>query len=293
MRGEDYPLSHVKRTFSGAPWEKRVGYCRAIRMGNRISVSGTAPVGDDGKVHAPGDGYAQAIRCFEIIESALKELVGTRRDVIRTRMFVTNVSRWEEYGRAHGEYFGDFPPATTMVEVKRLIDPAMLIEVEAEAEITPDCDRDRLAERIVEWRRDDLLISTDRSRFHIDSIHEFLTHSYWAQGRSKEAVLRTIENSLCFGLYQDKNQIGFARVATDFTVFGYLMDVYVQETYRRKGLGSWLVETVLSHPDLQTVKWILATTDAHHLYNKFGFVPLEEPRRLMERKAIGPKEVKS
>ena len=122
-----------KRTFSGAPWESQVGYCRAIKAGSNIYVTGTAPVDSEGGTIAPGDAYAQAIRCFEIIVAALKSLGANSDHVVRTRMFVTDISRWSEYGRAHKEYFGDHPPATTMVEVKALIDPAMLIEVEADA----------------------------------------------------------------------------------------------------------------------------------------------------------------
>lgn len=122
-----------QRTFSGAPWEARVGYCRALRAGNQIFVTGTAPVAEDGTVFAPGDGYAQAKRCFEIIAEALASLGADLSCIARTRMFVTDVSRWEEYGRAHHEFFGEHPPATTMVEVARLIEPEMLIEVEADA----------------------------------------------------------------------------------------------------------------------------------------------------------------
>jgi len=123
----------VQRAYSGAPWEQEVAYCRALRVDERIFISGTAPVGDHGGVHAPGDAYGQARRCFEIIDRALKELGAARTDVVRTRMFVTDIQKWSEFGRAHREFFSDAPPATTMVEVKALIDPAMLIEVEAEA----------------------------------------------------------------------------------------------------------------------------------------------------------------
>jgi enamine deaminase RidA (YjgF/YER057c/UK114 family) len=98
-----------------------------------VAVSGTAPVGADGKVVAPGDGYGQALRCLEIVAAALAGLGAGLPDVVRTRMFVTDVSRWEEFGRAHREVFGDHPPATSMVEVSGLIDPEMLIEIEADA----------------------------------------------------------------------------------------------------------------------------------------------------------------
>ncbi len=122
-----------QRTYSGAPWEAKVGYCRALRAGHLIFVTGTAPVGDDGETVAPGDGYAQAKRCFEIVAAALRRLDADLRHVVRTRMFVTDLGRWEEFARAHRETFGAHPPCTTMVEVSRLIDPAMLIEVEVDA----------------------------------------------------------------------------------------------------------------------------------------------------------------
>jgi isochorismate pyruvate lyase len=110
-----------------------VGYCRALRADDRIFVTGTAPVNPEGGVHAPGDAYAQAVRCFVIMRAALAELDADMAHVTRTRMFVTDIDRWSEYGRAHREAFGEHPPTTTMVEVRRLIDPEMLIEIEADA----------------------------------------------------------------------------------------------------------------------------------------------------------------
>ena len=118
---------------SGAPWESIVGYSRAVRIGPHVAVSGTAPVGDDGEVVGIGDAYAQTKRCIEIIEAALGEAGATLGDVVRTRMFVTDISQWEAIGRAHGESFGDILPATAMVEVSQLIDPDMLVEIEADA----------------------------------------------------------------------------------------------------------------------------------------------------------------
>lgn len=123
----------VTRSFSGAPWESHVGYCRALRSGDRIFVTGTASVNADGTVHAPGDGYEQALRCLRIIEGALAELGAGLEHVTRTRMFVTDIERWEEYGRAHAELLGDHPPTTSMIEISRLIHPDMLIEIEADA----------------------------------------------------------------------------------------------------------------------------------------------------------------
>ncbi len=122
-----------KRTYSGAPWETRVGYCRALRAGEHIFVTGTAPVDEDGGCFAPGDAYTQTRRCFEIIEKALYALGADLSCVVRTRIYVTDISRWQEYGRAHGELFANHPPATTMVEVSALIDPQMLVEIEADA----------------------------------------------------------------------------------------------------------------------------------------------------------------
>lgn len=123
----------VHRVFSGASWESKVGYCRAVKVGNIIYVSGTAPVDEMGAVFAPENAYAQAKRCFEIIQKALQELDTDCSCVVRTRMYVTDISRWTEFGEAHKEFFGENPPASTMVEVKSLVEPAMLIEVEADA----------------------------------------------------------------------------------------------------------------------------------------------------------------
>lgn len=123
----------IHRTFSGATWESKVGYCRAVKAGNHVYVSGTAPVAEDGSVFAPSDAYAQAKRCFQIVEKALQDLGTNTKYVTRTRMYVTDISRWEEFGKAHQEFFAENPPASTMVEVKSLIDSAMLIEVEVDA----------------------------------------------------------------------------------------------------------------------------------------------------------------
>lgn len=122
-----------RRTYSEAPWEGEIGFCRALRAGDHVYVTGTAPVAEGGGVFAPGDGYAQARRCLEIIAHALRDLGADLRHVVRTRMFVTDITRWREFGRAHAEFFGQHRPATTMVEVKALIEPEMLIEIEADA----------------------------------------------------------------------------------------------------------------------------------------------------------------
>jgi enamine deaminase RidA (YjgF/YER057c/UK114 family) len=120
------------RVFSGAPWEKAISYCRAIRSGPFVAVSGTTSM-KNGEVFAPGDSYLQTLRCFEIIEEALKEFGLSRSHIIRTRMFVTDISKWESFGKAHGEFFRDFPPAASMLEIKALISPELLIEVEVDA----------------------------------------------------------------------------------------------------------------------------------------------------------------
>lgn len=121
------------RVFTGAPWEKRFGYCRAIRTGAWVFVSGTAPVRPDGTTYAPGDMHAQARRCLDIALGAMRDLGAGPEHVVRTRMFVTDISRSEEAGRAHGEAFGAAPPATSMVEVRALIAKDMLVEIEVDA----------------------------------------------------------------------------------------------------------------------------------------------------------------
>lgn len=118
---------------SAAPWEKIVGYSRAVQTGPFIAVTGCASVGPDGELVGEGDAYAQAKRCIEVIAEVLEKAGASLDDVVRTRMFVTDIERWEDVGKAHREAFGDIMPATTMVEVSRLIDPRMLVEIEADA----------------------------------------------------------------------------------------------------------------------------------------------------------------
>ena len=123
---------------SGAPWEGKVGYSRAMRAGRFVAVSGTAAIDENGELVGEGDMYAQTRQCIDVIAAALERAGGGLSDVVRTRIFVTDIDRWDEAGRAHQEAFGDVMPATTMVEVSRLIDPRMLVELEADAIIGED-----------------------------------------------------------------------------------------------------------------------------------------------------------
>jgi len=125
-------------------------------------------------------------------------------------------------------------------------------------------------------------ISTDRARLDIELVHEVLRKSYWAEGRRRTVVERSIENSLCFGVYRGGHQVAFARVVSDRAVFAYLMDVFVVPEFRGRGISKALVRAVLDHPDLQNLRlFLLGTRDAHGLYEKFGFRPLAEPERMM------------
>ncbi|MBK9137498.1 MAG: GNAT family N-acetyltransferase [Verrucomicrobia bacterium] len=136
-----------------------------------------------------------------------------------------------------------------------------------------------------ETSRGEFTISTDPARQDVDAIHAFLARSYWAQGVAREVVAQAVQHSLCFGLFHRGRQVGFGRVITDRATYGYVADVYVLEEFRGRGLGEWLVECIVNHPDLQVCrKLALATRDAHGLYARFGFQPLARPQDYLERR---------
>jgi GNAT superfamily N-acetyltransferase len=148
---------------------------------------------------------------------------------------------------------------------------------------------------VVEEQRGELCISTDCARLDLNVVHGFLTNSYWARGIPRDMVLRSIEHSLCFGIYDESQplakdagvrasvQVGFARVISDFATVAYLGDVFVLESHRGRGLSSWLMECITQHPALQNLRrWILLTRDAQGLYEKFGFTPVKAPELYME-----------
>lgn len=135
----------------------------------------------------------------------------------------------------------------------------------------------------VEYRKDEFLITTNKSKLNLDTIYGYLSESYWAKGIPKDVVVRSIQNSLCFGIFSGAEQVGFARVITDCATYAYLADVFVLEAFRGRGLSKWLMECIVAHPQLQGLRrWTLATRDAHTLYEKFGFKPLAKPGNFME-----------
>ncbi|MVO10944.1 GNAT family N-acetyltransferase [Flavobacterium sp. TP390] len=133
-------------------------------------------------------------------------------------------------------------------------------------------------------QKDNFSISTDTAKLDIASIHQFLsTKAYWSLNIPKEKVAQSIQNSLCFGVYDNGKQIGFARIISDYTTIAYLGDVYIFEAYRGKGLSKWLMETIMTHPNLKGLRrWILLTGDAHELYRKFGWSEISDPSKWME-----------
>jgi N-acetylglutamate synthase-like GNAT family acetyltransferase len=137
--------------------------------------------------------------------------------------------------------------------------------------------------QILETHRERFTISTDPARLDMDTICDFLTRAYWANTRPRERTERAFQNSLVFGLYDSERQVGVARVVTDYSIFAYLCDVFIHEDYRAHGLGKWLLQTILDHPNLREMRrWLLVTNDAHGLYKQFGFRSIEGPEHWMQ-----------
>ena len=138
-------------------------------------------------------------------------------------------------------------------------------------------------EKTREYRKGRFTISTDRELIDLDVVHGFLTECYWAKGIRRDIVARSIENSLCFGVYMEGKQIGFARVISDYATYAYIGDVFVLESFRGRGLGKWLMECIMQHPRLQGLRrWSLVTRDGHGLHAQFGFELLKKPQNYME-----------
>jgi GNAT superfamily N-acetyltransferase len=136
----------------------------------------------------------------------------------------------------------------------------------------------------MEWHKGDLTISTDPALMDLETVHGWLSGTYWATSVPYEVVERSVLGSLAFGVYRGRAQVGIARVITDRATFAYLADVFIAESERGRKTGEWLIETIMAHPELQGLRrWLLATRDAHGLYAKFGFVPLKSAERMMER----------
>jgi len=139
--------------------------------------------------------------------------------------------------------------------------------------------------------RGQFTISTDPARLDMDAIVDMLTRAYWAVGRPRERTERAIRNSLVFGVYDGDRQIGVARVVSDYSIFAYLCDVFIHEDYRAHGLGKWLIQTIMEHPDLREMRrWVLVTNDAHGLYKQFGFTSLVDPEHWMQNFQRFPEE---
>ena len=143
---------------------------------------------------------------------------------------------------------------------------------------------------VVEWHRDPYTLSTDRNRIDTDRVFRFLAEeSYWARDVTKDFVARSIAGSLALGIYCGGAQVGFARVVTDYTRLAYLMDVFIDKAHRGRGLGTWLAQTIRTHPDLTTVtRWLLTTVDAHGVYERAGFLPVAHPEWLLEVVSAAP-----
>lgn len=140
----------------------------------------------------------------------------------------------------------------------------------------------------MEWIRGEYRVDTDKSRLSIEAIHRFLSKSYWADTRPVEVIEKTVQNSICYGLYREVELVGFARVVTDYATFYWLCDVFIDENHRGQDLGKWLIACVVSTPELRGLRGFLATRDAHGLYEQFGFQVPDDPRRHMVRPADAP-----
>ena len=144
---------------------------------------------------------------------------------------------------------------------------------------------------MIERQHGQFTISTDPNRLDVDAICEFLKRSYWANTRPRERTERALANSLVFGLYDGETQIGLARVVSDYTIFAYLCDVFIHEDYRAHGLGKWLMQTIMQHPDLKDMRrWVLVTDDAHGLYREYGFESIHDPEHWMQKFTLFPGE---
>ena len=144
---------------------------------------------------------------------------------------------------------------------------------------------------IFETQHEQFIISTDPERLDMDAICDFLRRAYWANLRPREYTERAYQNSLVFGLYNGEKQIGMARVVSDYSIFAYLCDVFIHEDFRAHGLGKWLMQSILDHPELKDVRrWVLVTNDAHGLYKQYGFTSLEDPEHWMQKFTPFPKE---
>jgi N-acetylglutamate synthase-like GNAT family acetyltransferase len=137
--------------------------------------------------------------------------------------------------------------------------------------------------QMIETQHGQFTISTDPNRLDIDAICDFLSRAYWANTRPRERTERALKNSLVFGVYEGDKQIGMARVVSDYSIFAYLCDVFIDEDYRGHGLGKWLIQTIMEHPDLKEMRrWVLVTSDAHGLYKQYGFTTIEDPEHWMQ-----------
>ena len=144
---------------------------------------------------------------------------------------------------------------------------------------------------MIETQHGQFTISTDQNRLDIDAICKFLERAYWAKGRPRERTERALQNSLVFGIYKGEVQIGVARVVSDYSIFAYLCDVFIHEDYRGYGLGKWLIQTIMEHPDLREMRrWVLVTSDAHGLYKQYGFTSIEDPEHWMQLFKLFPWE---